>query len=235
MSSAALQAAAIVAYPLLVYSAMRWLEIGQAGLVLFALYAVILLLRARGSGPQLGTILRQHLGLLAIIGTATWLQDRHLLLLLPVVVNLYLLVTFGRTLVEGKGPPMIERFARLVEDDLPDFTHPYCRKVTLLWCAFFVANASGIAWLAYFAPLEWWTLYTGLLFYLLLAALQAVEFCVRKLWFRYYQDGPLDRQLARLFPAERTRNGRRSLAYQAARLVGEGAERVDTPARAAAS
>ena len=36
---------------------------------------------------------------------------------------------------------------------------------------------------------------------------------LRKLWFRFYRDGLADRVFARLFPAERTANGRRSLAY----------------------
>ena len=112
-----------------------------------------------------------------------------------------------------EGPPMIERFARIVEDDLPDFCLPYCRKVTLVWCGFLLANAVCVGALAFFAPLEWWTLYAGLLFYLLMGALLAVEACVRKLWFRYYGDGWLDRLFAWLFPAERTANGRRSLAY----------------------
>jgi hypothetical protein len=68
--------------------------------------------------------------------------------------------------------------------------------------------------LALFAPLAWWTLYTGLVFYLLLGALLVGETLVRKLWFRGYGRGPVDQVLARLFPAERTANGRRSLAYR---------------------
>jgi len=215
MNPSVIQVVAIAAYPVLVYSAVRWLEVGQAGLVLFALYAAILIVRGSRNRTQWGPLLRQHSGLLVLIAVATWRGDRRLLLLLPVLVNLYLLFTFGLTLV--KGPPMIERFARMVEDDLPDFTHPYCRKVTLLWCIFFAANATLITILAYAAPLTWWTLYTGLLFYLVLAALQGTEFIFRKLWFRYYQQGWLDRLFARHFPPERTTNGRRSLAYQASR------------------
>ena len=75
------------------------------------------------------------------------------------------------------------------------------------------ANAAGVAALAFFAPLTWWTLYAGLVFYLLMGALLGGEACVRKLWFRYYGDGWVDRAFARLFPAEGTANGRRSLAY----------------------
>ena len=40
---------------------------------------------------------------------------------------------------------------------------------------------------------------------------------VRKLRFRYYGDGPADLLFARVFPAERTERGRRSLAYVADR------------------
>ena len=67
------------------------------------------------------------------------------------------------------------------------------------------------------APLSWWAVYTGLVFYAVMGALLVGEFCVRKLWFRYYQSGLADRIFARLFPAERTANGRRSLDYQARR------------------
>jgi hypothetical protein len=46
-----------------------------------------------------------------------------------------------------------------------------------------------------------------------MGVLQAAEFFVRKLWFRNYTSRPLDRLLSRLFPAENTAPGRRSLAY----------------------
>jgi hypothetical protein len=61
--------------------------------------------------------------------------------------------------------------------------------------------------------MEAWALYTGLVAYLLLGAGFASEFILRKLWFRLYGDGLADRILARVFPPERTANGRRSLAH----------------------
>ena len=45
----------------------------------------------------------------------------------------------------------------------------------------------------------------------------AGEFVVRKLWFRHYGEGAFDRVFRLVFPPERTANGRRSLAYVAAR------------------
>jgi len=215
VASGWLQGLVFLAYPLIVYAAVRWLDPRGVGLVLLALYTGMLLYRARARLGELAALLRQHVGIALLILAGVWTQDRRVLQLLPVLVNLYLLASFGSSLVAG--PPMIERFARLIEGDLPAFTHPYCRKVTALWCLFFAANAALIGYLAFFASLEWWTLYTGLLFYLVLAGLQAIEFVVRKLWFRYYPGGFADRVFARYFPPERTANGRRSLAYQAAR------------------
>ena len=115
---------------------------------------------------------------------------------------------------------MIERFARIIEGEMPDFTLPYCRKVTWVWCVFFAANSLAIVLLALAAPLAWWALFTGLVSYLLMGALFSGEFLVRKLWFRQYGNGFLDRALSALFPAEATENGRRSLAYIAARERG---------------
>ena len=45
-----------------------------------------------------------------------------------------------------------------------------------------------------------------------------IETLVRKIWFRYYSNSPFDRGFARLFPPERSANGRRSLAYVAERV-----------------
>jgi uncharacterized membrane protein len=206
-----LQGLFYLAYPLVIYAAHTHLGTRGVGGILLGLYGLSMLLRMRGTASDLWQVLRQHLGLVALILAAVVLGNRTLLLLLPMLVSIYLFATFAWSL--HRGPPMIERFARLVEDDLPDFTLPYCRKVTGVWCAFLAGNSVAVLVLAVAAPIGWWALYTGALFYLLLGLLLASEFIFRKWWFRYYGDGPADRLLARVFPPERTANGRRSLAY----------------------
>jgi len=210
-----LQGGFYLSYPLILYLAHTRLSTARVGGILLALYGASLLLRLRGSAGDLWLVVRQHLPLLALIVAAIVLADRTLLLLLPMLVSLYLFGTFARSL--SRGPPMIERFARAIEEDLPDFTLPYCRRVTMIWCGFLAANTMVVAGLAFAAPLSWWALYTGALFYGLLGALLVLEFCVRKWWFRHYDQGLADRVFARLFPAENTPNGRRSLAYAARR------------------
>lgn len=216
MLAGILQALFTLAYPFIVWLALTKLETRAVGGLLLGLYAVSLLARAKGSRAELLALARQHAPLVALVLVAMATGQRILLLLVPMLLSLYLFATFTASL--RKGPPMIERFARIVEDDLPDFCVPYCRKVTLVWCVFLLANAVCVGILAFFAPLAWWTFYAGFVFYLLMGALLGVEFFVRKLWFRYYGEGWIDRGLAWLFPPERSANGRRSLAYVERRL-----------------
>lgn len=211
IAAGVLQGIFYLGYPVAIYLAHTRLPTRGVGGLLLGLYALSLLLRIRGSTADLWQVLRQHLALVLLILVAIALDDRTLLLLLPMLVSLYLFTTF--TLSLRRGPPMIERFARMVEDDLPPFTFGYCRRVTWIWCVFLGVNSASVAVLALFAPLEWWVLYTGAIFYLLMGTLVGGEFCFRKWWFRYYGHGLADRIFSRLLPAERTAVGRRSLAY----------------------
>jgi uncharacterized membrane protein len=211
-----LQVLFTLAYPFIVWLAFTRLETRAVGGLLLGLYGVSVLLRARGSRDEIIALARQHAPIVLLVLIAMLSGNRTLLLLVPMVLSLFLLWTFASSL--RHGPPMIERFARIIEDDLPDFCLPYCRKMTKLWCLFLLANAICVGGLALFASLEWWTLYAGFVFYLLLAALLGIETLVRKIWFRYYSNSPFDRGFARLFPPERSANGRRSLAYVAERV-----------------
>jgi len=206
------------AYPLLIYVAHTRLETRAVGWLLFGLLVVTLLVRVASNAHELWLVLRSYLPLAALILGAIALDDRILLLVLPAIASAWLCVQFAWSL--RHGPPMIERFARLIEGDLPDFTAPYCRRVTILWSAFLGVNAVAITALAAWAPVRWWAVYTGFLFYALLGIVAGGEFFVRKWWFRYFGEGPIDRMLARWFPPEATANGRRSLAYVERRRAG---------------
>jgi len=215
----ALQGIFFLGYPLIVYFAYTRLETRTLAIALLALYGVSVAIRFRGSAAEIWDLLRQHLGLAVLIAIAFATGNATVLLFVPVIVSGYLFWTFSASLREGM--PMIERFARIVEDDLPDFTIPYCRKVTIVWCVFLAANALCVMILALAAPIEWWALYSGLIAYLLVGLIVAGEFLVHKIWFRYFGNGLLDRVLRQLFPPQQTANGRRSLAYQAQRERGE--------------
>ncbi len=217
--SDALQGIFFLGYPLMVYLAYTRLETRALAILLLSLYGISVAVRFRGSAAEVRHFVRQHIGLAILIAIALTTGDSTVLLFMPVIVSLYLLWTFSASLRDGI--PMIERFARIVEDDLPDFTIPYCRKVTVVWCVFLAANALCVLILALAAPIEWWALYSGLISYLLVGAILVGEFVVRMIWFRYFGNGLIDRVFSRVFPPRRTANGRRSLVYQDRRERGE--------------
>jgi len=97
--------------------------------------------------------------------------------LYPVLVSVLMLGVFGYSLLYP--PTVIERLARLTEPDLPAEAVVYVRKVTIVWCIFFTLNALIALWTVLFASIAVWTFYNGLLSYLLMGLLFAVEFVVR--------------------------------------------------------
>lgn len=113
------------------------------------------------------------------LAAVVWLTGRgDAVLYQPVAINLVLLTTFAATL--KRPPSMIERFARLQEPDLPPEGVVYCRKVTVVWCAFFALNGALALFTAVYGNLELWTLYNGLISYGLIGLLFGLEWLVRR-------------------------------------------------------
>ena len=114
----------------------------------------------------------------AVLVAAAWAANDALpLKLYPVLVSAVLLGLFGMSL--RHPPTAIERLARLQDPDLPSEAIPYTRKVTIVWCVFFVVNGSISAGTALWATDAVWALYNGLISYLLMGALFAGEWLVR--------------------------------------------------------
>ena len=124
---------------------------------------------------------------MAFLVVATILNRGTVFRLGPALANVAMLLSFGRTLVWG--PSIVEVIARVRRGGgaLPPGAVAYCRRLTLLWCVFFVLNAAFIAWLAFYASLAWWTIYTGIVAYLLAGALFTAELVYRR---RRFADGP---------------------------------------------
>jgi uncharacterized membrane protein len=75
---------------------------------------------------------------------------------------------------------MVESIARMRHRDLPREGVAYCWRLTFLWCVFFGLNAGFITWLAFYASLQSWAIYTGCLAYLLAGGLFIVELAYRQ-------------------------------------------------------
>jgi uncharacterized membrane protein len=175
-----------LAYPLAVYFGLTHFSVRAVGLLLLCLALPMIALRLRGKKREhLSAVLPAPLAVIALIALSAILEDRRFMLALPVLISAALLVTFGASLV--RGMPMIERFARMQNPDLPPDHAEHCRQVTWVWCGFFVVNGAIASFLAIRGPLEWWTLYSGLIAYVLMGVLFAAEYMVRKIRFRHEQ------------------------------------------------
>ena len=60
----------------------------------------------------------------------------------------------------------------------------YCRYLTIMWTSFFVFNVLACVFLALFAPVEWWAIYTGVLILLLTGVLMVAEYIWRHFYLR---------------------------------------------------
>jgi uncharacterized membrane protein len=96
----------------------------------------------------------------------------------PLIVNLGLASVFAWSLAQP--PTAIERIARLTNPDLPPEAVAYIRVVTKVWIAFFLINATITSACAVWFNIAIWSLWTGVISYLLIGALFAGEVIVRR-------------------------------------------------------
>ncbi len=168
-----------VAYPILVLVGLEYLEPRILGALL--LLALVLRRRQQAASLMKGLSRPQWavlagMALLAIGVMAS--NSETLLRFYPAAANAGMLLVFGMTL--RRPPSMVERFARLREPDLPPAGIAYTRRVTQVWCAFFVANGTIAAWTAVAASRAAWAAYNGFIAYLLMGVLFAGEWIVRR-------------------------------------------------------
>ncbi len=151
--------------------------------------ACLLLLAAatRLPGLKLGKSARWSVACaLLLAAIAIWQNALLPLKLYPVLVNAVFLAIFGYSLLNP--PPIIERLARLQEPDLPAAAIGYTRRVTQVWCGFFVFNGSIALGTALWASEAVWSLYTGVIAYVLMGILFGGEYLLRLRFKRLHHD-----------------------------------------------
>lgn len=97
----------------------------------------------------------------------------------PAIVSFSLATVFLLSLT-GQNTPVIETIARLKEGELTDTVIRYTRRVTLAWIIFFVLNASVSLYTLFYCELEFWTLYNGLISYILIGLMFSLELLIRR-------------------------------------------------------
>lgn len=168
----------LLLYPLAVWvGLMHWGTALLAPLLVGVFSLRLLMLRGK---------LRQQMWLgkaLALVGIllalASWaLKQSHWLLYYPVLVNAILLLLFAYSLFAP--PTVVERLARITEPQLDAAGIAYTRRVTQVWCGFFIVNGAIALTTCLSGDITLWTLYNGGISYLLMGALMSIEWIVRK-------------------------------------------------------
>ncbi|WP_414444797.1 hypothetical protein [Burkholderia sp. 22PA0106] len=178
----AVRAALALGYPLTMLLAWR----GVSPRYLGCLLIVMLWLRCGGDRTSAAAALKRLTRLdwcvavmLGALSVAIAAADSELLLhLYPAFVSAGLLAAFGATLVNG--PSMIERFARLRFPNPGPHIVRYTRRVTQVWCAFFLLNGLFSVYTALYWSRATWSLYNGAIVYVLIGALLAGEWLWRQ-------------------------------------------------------
>jgi uncharacterized membrane protein len=170
-------------YPMAILFGLRIFEPRYVALILVAL---LLLRRNRQTMRLLASLSRLDLvvlsGLLLLAVSSAVSNSELLLRLYPAAVNLGMLLLFGGSLLFP--PSMIERFARLGEANLPAVAIIYTRRVTQIWCMFFVGNGALAVYTALYASRDDWALYNGCIAYLLMGSLFGGEWLFRRFFVR---------------------------------------------------
>ena len=177
-----------VLYPFIVYYFLVIHKIPLRNFSLFIIaftFIVFITATSRKSGAKKAMSFLYGSFVLLGVGVLCLITDSIIILkFYPVFMNIILLVSFGSTLFVS--PNMIFRFASLHDKSVKGSLgerriEAYCRKVTLIWCVFFIFNASAAGLTILSGSDVIWSVYNGGISYILVGLLFAAEFLVRKI------------------------------------------------------
>ena len=158
-------------YPATVYFGTQYTE---PRWIAASLCFLLLLRLAQGKHPMRPLLLAA----IAYAVFAAWSNQLLTLYYYPVVINAAMLLLFTASLFYP--PSIIERLARVQQPNLSPQGVLYTQRVTQIWCVFFLMNGA-IAWLTVlWGNAEIWSLYNGLIAYLLMGALFGGEYLFRR-------------------------------------------------------
>lgn len=168
----------IIAYPFAVWLGVTHFGISVLAPLLCAVFLLRLVTLRATSGHMLWVTKYSALIGLLLAATSTLLNKTHLLLYYPVVVNVLLLLLFMASLRSSAS--VVERLARLRHSELPPAAITYTRRVTQIWCVFFLFNGGMALYTCLKDNMALWAFYNGGLSYMLIGILMGGEWIVRK-------------------------------------------------------
>ena len=167
-----------LAYPYLVYRGV------QEGVVWFAPLVITSVYCYQAYKARRVSVRLQKLAVVLFLVLGTLYFPDTIAKLVPIIIQLSLMLFFGKTLLKGKGPSLVERFASIDFPYVPPVLSRYCRHLTIIWTCFFAFNIVVCIGLALFSPVEWWAIFTGVLIFVFTGALMIAEYIWRFFLFR---------------------------------------------------
>jgi len=171
--------AIVVAYPIIVYFGVQYFDTRLIALTLIFL-ALGRLLLVKGLGLPHSNLIAAALLLVGISTVAA--NSPVLLQYYPVCLSALLFAVFLTSLF--RPPSIVEQIARLKAPNLPEAGVSYTRKVTMIWCGFFAFNGSMALYTILNTNIDIWAIYNGLISYILMGLLFALEYLVRRRLYR---------------------------------------------------
>lgn len=163
-----------ILYPFIVFIGLKWFEPSVLALALVSLT----LLRVYFSKNKVSPPLIKIVGINAILllSFSVFANSALLLKLYPVVMSFSFFSVFIYSIF--KAPAVITLIAS-ARGKITENAVIYTRKVTMVWCCFFILNGLIALWTVFQSD-EYWTLYNGVISYILMGILFACEWIVRR-------------------------------------------------------
>ncbi|MBR6379371.1 MAG: AMP-binding protein, partial [Fibrobacter sp.] len=189
-------AALSVLYPALVFCGLAFWDVSPRRLSLLLIGLAFVLFFSTTQGRRGGASAQEKgaantfkdyalvVMMLACGGVSFFADSLLFLEFYPVLVSLSLLAFFGISL--WKKPSFAFRMAclgdrRVATSPERAFVERYCGRVTLAWCGFFVFNAAVASFTVFVGDSRIWSLYNGLISYILIGLFFAIEWTIRKM------------------------------------------------------
>lgn len=173
----------VLFYPVVVFFALQWFSVRYVAVLI----ALLLCLRLLTMGEQ-RSVVWIVITLCGILLTSLGMISANpiFIKLYPIVINMVLLGVFAYSLYQP--PSLLTRFATKMHGGaLPSHAIRHTERFTRIWCVFFMINGFVSLLTVLSGSLLLWTWYNGLIAYVLIGALVAVEWLVRIAVKRKYE------------------------------------------------
>lgn len=172
---------ATFAYPFIVYTSINQIGPAALSLVLFCLLFARVVLRGEFDKPE-------QYAQLILVGSlcllAAWRDSEIILRYYPVAMSLAFSLFFAISL--KAETTLIERFARMFIDEIEQHQRDYMRGLTKIWSLLLLCNSMIAAYTACCLSLAHWTLYNGLIAYMVFGVFTLGELINRHFYKKRY-------------------------------------------------